>query len=149
MYINIPKKWPWHYIIRAILYTHKPLLLLSVIFSNFTIDAQFPGKIIETDCGDTITPILQVSINTLTDNTELLTWTKLLDDSFSKSHPLFGSGIRMGIDRFVKADFIRDFDDVGDAYKFELGSIAVNGSPVQLDLSVTKTFHIKHSRILT
>ena len=81
--------------------------------------------------------------------TEMLTGTELLDDSFPKSRPLFGSGIRMRIGGFVKADFIRDCDYIGDAYEFELGSIAVNGSPEQLDLSGTKTFHVNQSRILT
>ena len=137
------------YIIRAILYPHKPFLLLSVILLGFTVDAQFPEKVIETNCGDTIAPGLQGSINTLTDNTEVLTGTKLLDDSFPKSHPLYGSGLPMRIGEFVKADFIRDFDYIDDAYEFELGSIAVNGSPQQLDLSGTTTFHVKQSRILT
>jgi hypothetical protein len=81
--------------------------------------------------------------------TEVLIGTELPDDLFPKSRPLFGSGIRMKTGGFVKADFIRDFHYVGDAYEFELGSIAVNRSPEQLDLSGTTTFHVKQSRILT
>jgi hypothetical protein len=41
--------------------------------------------------------------------------------------------------------FIRDFDYEGDAYEFELGSIAVDGSP-DLDLRRTTTFHVKQSK---
>ena len=43
--------------------------------------------------------------------------------------------------------FIRDFDYAGDAYEFELGSIAVDGSP-DLDSGGTTTFHVKQSRML-
>jgi hypothetical protein len=41
--------------------------------------------------------------------------------------------------------FIRDFNYAGDAYEFELGSIAVDGSP-DLDLGRTSTFHVKQSK---
>ena len=102
----------------------------------------------ETDRADTIEPGMKESINMFTDNTQVLFRTKLLDDSFPKSPLLFGSGIRMRIGRFVKANFIRDFDYVGDAFEFELANSAINGSSGQLDISGTTTFHVKESRML-
>ncbi|TNJ45005.1 hypothetical protein KFZ70_11950 [Tamlana fucoidanivorans] len=47
---------------------------------------------------------------------------------------------------YVKADFIRDFDYIGDRYEFELGSIAVEGSP-ERELGGITTFHAKQTRI--
>jgi len=78
--------------------------------------------------------------------TEVLNGTGLLDDSFPNSLPLFGPGIRMKSGGFVKADFIRVFHYAGDAYEFELGSIAVDGSP-EHNLGGMTTFHAKQSRM--
>jgi len=95
---------------------------------------------------DTIPPGIQGSINPLRDNNLVLTGDELLDQSFPGSWPLFGTGIRMKIGGYVKADFIRDLDYVADPYEFELGSIAVEGSP-ERDLGGTSTFHAKESRV--
>ncbi|MEJ2333720.1 MAG: hypothetical protein P8Y08_13220 [Desulfobulbaceae bacterium] len=78
--------------------------------------------------------------------TEVLNGTGLLDDSFPNSLPLFGPGIRMKSGGFVKADFIRVFHYAGDAYEFELGSIAVDGSREHY-LGGMTTFHAKQSRM--
>ena len=92
MYIIFPK-WFRHYSVRAILCAHKPFFLLPIFLSSPIVYAQFPGKVIETDRTDTVAPGFQGSINTLTDNTEVLTGKIVLDDSFPKSRLLFGSGI--------------------------------------------------------
>ncbi|WP_141119668.1 DcaP family trimeric outer membrane transporter [Lutibacter agarilyticus] len=52
----------------------------------------------------------------------------------------------MKIGGFVKADYIQDFDYVGDRYEFELGSIAVDGTP-ERELGGISTFHAKQSRV--
>ena len=95
---------------------------------------------------DTIQPGVQGSVMPMSDNTFVLTGEELLDESFPNSWPLFGSNVRMRIGGYVKADFIRDFDYVGDRYEFELGSIAVEGSP-ERDLGGITTFHAKQTRI--
>lgn len=95
---------------------------------------------------DTIPPGVQGSVNPLSDNTAVLTGEDLLDDSFPNSWPIFGSDIRMSIGGYVKADFIRDFDYVGDRFEFELGSIAVDGSP-ERELGGVTTFHAKQTRL--
>ena len=91
MYIIRPK-WLCNYFIRAILCAHKPFFLLPIILSGLFSNAQFPGKVIETDRGDTTPPGVLGSINMLTDNTEVLTGKIVLDDSLPKSRLLFGSG---------------------------------------------------------
>ncbi|WP_223034358.1 DcaP family trimeric outer membrane transporter [Hanstruepera marina] len=95
---------------------------------------------------DTIASGIQGSINPLTDNTAVLTGIELLDESFPNSIPLFGSDVRMKIGGYVKADFIHDLDYVGDRYEFELGSIAVEGSP-ERELGGITTFHVKQTRL--
>ncbi|WP_276388358.1 DcaP family trimeric outer membrane transporter [Eudoraea chungangensis] len=95
---------------------------------------------------DTIPAGVRGSINPLTDNNPVHTGENLLDDSFPSSWPLFGSDIRMRIGGYVKADFIRDFDYLADRYEFELGSIAVEGSP-ERELGGISTFHAKQTRI--
>lgn len=113
-----------------------------VYFSNGQRLTTPPGK---SNQPDTIPTGVQGSINPLRDNTKVLTGDDLLDQSFPNSWPLFGSGIRMTIGGYVKADFIQDFNYVGDRYEFETGSIAVEGSPDR-DLGGATTFHAKESR---
>lgn len=95
---------------------------------------------------DTIQQGVQGSINPLSDHTQALTGTDLLDKSFPNSWPIFGTDIRMRIGGYVKADFIRDFDYIGDRWEFELGSIPVDGNPLR-DLGGITTFHVKQTRI--
>lgn len=114
-----------------------------LFFSPKIMGQDQPGEQVSSD---TIPSGIQGSINPLRDNRPVITGDDLLDESFPNSLPLFGSDIRMRIGGYVKADFIRDFDHVGDPYEFELGSIAVDGSPEQ-DLGGTTTFHVKESRV--
>ena len=95
---------------------------------------------------DTIQPGVQGSVMPMSDNTPVITGEELIDKSFPNSWPLFGSDVRMRIGGYIKADFIHDFDYVGDRYEFELGSIAVEGSPDR-ELGGITTFHAKQTRI--
>ena len=95
---------------------------------------------------DTIAPGIQGSVNPMTDNTDVITGDVLLDSSFPNSWPIFGTNVRMSVGGYVKADVIHDFDYVGDRWEFELGSIAVEGSPERALGGIT-TFHVKQTRV--
>ncbi|WP_276391773.1 DcaP family trimeric outer membrane transporter [Eudoraea chungangensis] len=95
---------------------------------------------------DTIQQGLQGSPNPMNSNRPIYTGEELLDQTFPNSIPIFGSGVRLRIGGYVKADMIHDFDYIGDPFEFELGSIAVEGSP-ERELGGTTTFHAKETRI--
>jgi len=95
---------------------------------------------------DSIATGVQGSTNPLQDYQVVLTGDDLLDESFPNSIPIFGSDVRLRISGYIKADFIRDFAFVGDPYEFELGSIAVDGTP-ERDLGGAINFHAKESRV--
>ena len=125
----------------------KVLFLVLVLgYFSFTASAQDEEKKSTYMNPDTIQQGMQGSVNPLADNHIAATGDDLLDESFPSSWPLFGSGVRMRVGGSVKADFIYDFDYVGDRYEFELGSIAVEGSP-ERDLGGIVTFHSKQSRV--
>ena len=121
------------------------LLLVLGLFS-LEVSAQDEEKKSTYMNPDTIQKGMQGSVNPLSDNHIASTGDDLLDESFPASWPLFGSGVRMRVGGSVKADFIYDFDYVGDRYEFELGSIAVEGSP-ERELGGILTFHAKQSRV--
>jgi hypothetical protein len=89
---------------------------------------------------------MQGSPNPLQDDKRFLTGQDLLDDSFPNSWPIFGSDVRMSIGGYVKADFVQDFDYVGDRFEFELATIPVEGTP-EAALDGQTTLHAKESRI--
>ncbi len=122
------------------------ILFMSLFFMVLIGRAQDQKELETTTQPDTIQPGIQGSVNPLQDNPNLYSGTQLLDDSFPGSLPLFGTNVRMRIGGFVKADFIHDFDYVGDKYEFELGSIAVEGSP-ERELGGLTTFHAKQTRV--
>jgi hypothetical protein len=124
----------------------KCLVSIGFLLMSFTVVAQITGEPIVTDRSDTIPPGVQGSINPLTDNAPVYSVDELLDSSFPGSWPMFGTDVRMRIGGFVKADFIHDFDYIGDKYEFELGSIAVEGSP-ERELGGITTFHSKQTRV--
>ncbi len=128
-------------------YLQKIKLLVSamLLLMSYASFAQITGEAIVTDRPDTIPAGVQGSVNPLTDNTKIITGAELLDDSFPGSWPLFGTDVRMKIGGYVKADFIHDFNYIGDKYEFELGSIAVEGSP-ERELGGITTFHSKQTR---
>lgn len=95
---------------------------------------------------DSIPPGVQGSANPLIDNPRMWTGQDLLDASFPNSIPIFGTNVRIRVGGYAKADFIRDFEYIGDPFEFEMGSIAVEGSP-ERDLGGTTTFHAKQSRV--
>ncbi|MFC3881731.1 DcaP family trimeric outer membrane transporter [Algoriphagus namhaensis] len=119
-------------------------LFLGVCISSHAQDAQ-TKSLNNTARPDTIQAGLQGSVNPMNANEQILTGKQLLDESFPNSIPIFGSDTRFKIGGYVKADFIHDFDYVGDRYEFELGSIAVDGSP-QRELGGITTFHGKETR---
>lgn len=124
-------------------------LLTSLTWGQTTNAQDTPailGTVVETNRPDTLQPGVQGSINPMSDNKPVLAGQELLDESFPNSMPIFGSNVRLRIGGFVKADFIRDFDYLDDRYEFELGSIAVEGSP-ERELGGITTFHAKESRV--
>ena len=122
------------------------VLLILLLPHQTAFSQNVADQATQTDQPDTLRAGLQGSINPLTDNIFAETGEELLDQSFPNSWPLFGSGIRMSIGGYVKADLIQDFDYIGDRFEFELGSIAVDGSP-ERELGGITTFHAKESRI--
>ena len=126
----------------------KTHFLAFIIFQLFgySIFAQNTVSMTDTVQTDTIPPGVQGAINPLLDNRHVSTGQDLLDRTFPNSWPIYGTNIRMRIGGYVKADFIRDFDYIGDRYELELGSIAVEGTP-ERDLGGITTFHAKQSRI--
>lgn len=119
------------------------LLLIGLCYPSFGQNNLETGN---TNRSDTIQAGLQGSVNPLNANPQIYTGEDLLDESFPNSWPLFGSGTRLRIGGYVKADFIHDFNYVADRFEFELGSIAVDGSP-ERELGGITTFHAKESRI--
>lgn len=59
----------------------------------------------------------------------MIDWTgqDLVDASFPKSWPLFGSKARMAIGGFVKLDYIQDFDGGYNRFQYELQNVPVEG----------------------
>ena len=127
-------------------YVLKIFFLPILVLTTFMVSAQNTKDADAVISTDTIAPGLQGSINPLTDNTPILSGDELIDDSFPSSLPIFGSNVRMRIGGYVKADFIHDFDYIGDRWEFELGSIAVEGSP-ERELGGITTFHVKQTRV--
>ena len=127
----------------------KKLLIVLSVFALMGIShlskAQSFSPPINTTRSDTLPAGVQGAVDPLNEKTHVLTGDDLLDKSFPASWPLFGTDIRMRIGGSVKADFIQDLDYVGDRYEFELGSIAVDGSP-ERELGGISTFHSKQSR---
>ncbi len=121
------------------------LLLLAMLIPSMALQAQQDTARVVLD-PDSIAPGVQGSVNPLTDNTKVMTGDELLDSNFPNSWPVFGSDVRMSVGGYVKADFIRDFDYIGDRYEMATGSIAVEGSP-ERELGGITTFHAKQSRV--
>ncbi|MDX8339035.1 DcaP family trimeric outer membrane transporter [Draconibacterium sp. IB214405] len=113
--------------------------LVGILFLGFCASAQSETH------PDSIPQGHQGSVNPLNENTVVLSGEELLDQSFPGSWALFGTGVRMTIGGYVKADYIQDFDYVGDRYEFELGSIAVDGTPERA-VGGGSSFHSKESR---
>ncbi len=95
---------------------------------------------------DTISRGMQGAINPLNEHTTIVAGEELIDATFPGSWPIPGTGVRLSVGGYIKADFIQDFDYVGDRYEFEVGSIAVDGSP-EREIGGASTFHSKESRI--
>ena len=59
----------------------------------------------------------------------LYTGEDLVEDSFRGSWPMFGSGLRMKIGGYVKADLVYDFNGTLDPTQFLMSTIPVEGQP--------------------
>ncbi len=129
----------------AVLYLVSLFVLLISSFQQ-AYSQSLASEAVVTNQPDTMNPGVQGSVMPLSDNVPVLSGDDLIDKSFPNSWPLFGSNVRMKIGGYVKADFIHDFDYVGDRYEFELGSIAVEGTP-ERELGGITTFHAKETRI--
>ena len=119
---------------------------LITLITLFVLGLNYSTAQTQTTKLDTVQDGLKGSVNPLNDQSIALLGQQLLDDSFSGSWPLFGTDVRMKIGGYVKGDVIQDFDYVGDRFEFELGSIAVEGTP-ERDLGGATTLHAKQSRV--
>jgi len=85
-------------------------------------------------------------INDFRDN--MIDWTgqDLIDASFPKSWPLFGSKARMAIGGYAKLDYIQDFDGGYDRFQYEIQNVQVEGDgrPPQAGYM---NMHARESRI--
>ena len=85
-------------------------------------------------------------INDFRDN--MIDWTgqDLIDASFPKSWPLFGTKARMAIGGYAKLDYIQDFDGGYDRFQYEIQNVPIEGDgrPVQ---SGYMNMHARESRL--
>lgn len=95
-------------------------LLLGIVPTVFS-QHWNPGDSLKTDSLD------KDRINDFRDN--MIDWTgqDLIDASFPKSWPLFGSKARMAIGGFVKLDYIQDFNGGYDRFQYEIQNVQVEG----------------------
>ncbi len=68
-----------------------------------------------------------IRIDDFRDNMIDYTGQDLVDATFPKSWPLFGSKARMAIGGYVKLDYIQDFDGAYDRFQFLIQNVPVAG----------------------
>lgn len=85
-------------------------------------------------------------INDFRDN--MIDWTgqDLVDASFPKSWPLFGTKARMAIGGYAKIDYIQDFDGGYDRFQYEIQNVQVEGDG-RTPQSGYMNLHARESRI--
>ncbi|TFV95822.1 hypothetical protein E4S40_06260 [Algoriphagus kandeliae] len=66
-------------------------------------------------------------INQFRNNMIDYTGQDLIDASFPKSWPLFGTNARMAIGGYIKLDYIQDFDGGYDRYQYEIKNVPIPG----------------------
>ena len=78
----------------------------------------------------------------------MIDWTgqDLIDASFPKSWPLFGSKARMAIGGFAKLDYIQDFNGGYDRFQYELQNVPVEGDGLTPQ-SGYMNMHARESRL--
>ena len=87
-----------------------------------------------------------VRIDQFRDNMIDYTGQDLIDASFPKSWPLFGTNIRMAIGGYFKLDYIQDFDGGYDRFQYEIQNVPIpgDGRPSQKGYM---NMHARESRI--
>ena len=85
-------------------------------------------------------------IDSFRGNTLNYTGQDLVDDSFPKSWPIFGTKTRMAIGGYARIDYIQDFDGGYDRFQYEIQNVPVEGDgrPAQ---SGYVNIHARESRI--
>ena len=78
----------------------------------------------------------------------MIDWTgqDLIDASFPKSWPLFGSKARMSIGGYAKLDYIQDFDGAYDRFQYEIQNVPIEGDG-RGPQSAYMNMHARESRI--
>lgn len=98
--------------------------------------------------GDTLNIVEEdtARIDQFRDNMIDYTGQDLIDASFPKSWPLFGSKTRMSIDGYFKLDYIQDFNGGYDRFQYEIKNVPIagDGRPPQKGYM---NMHARESRI--
>ena len=98
--------------------------------------------------GDTLNTVQKdtTRIDLFRGNTMDYTGQDLVDASFPKSWPIFGSKARMAIGGYARIDYIQDFDGGYDRFQYEIQNVPVEGDgrPAQ---SGYMNIHARESRI--
>ena len=98
--------------------------------------------------GDTLNIIEKdtTRIDQFRDNVIDYTGQDLIDASFPKSWPIFGTKIRMAIGGYFKLDYIQDFDGSYDRFQYEIQNVPIDGDgrPPQ---SGYMNMHARESRL--
>ena len=78
----------------------------------------------------------------------MIDWTgqDLIDASFPKSWPLFGTKARMAIGGYAKLDYIQDFDGGYDRFQYEIQNVQVEGDG-RTPQNAYMNMHARESRI--
>lgn len=104
--------------------SNKTLLFLTIIciFSSNIFAQQWHA-------GDTINTAQKDStrIDDFRDNMMDYTGQDLVDASFPKSIPIFGSKARIAFGGYVKVDYVQDFDGGYDRFQYEIQNVPVSG----------------------
>jgi hypothetical protein len=118
-------------------------LLITLVFglsSNLTAQNWDPTDTLKTE------PTTEDRISDFRDNMIDLTGQDLVDASFPKSWPIFGSKARMAIGGYAKLDYIQDFDGSYDRFQYEIQNVPIEGDdrPPQ---SAYMNMHVRESRL--
>ena len=115
--------------------------MLFMGFSQFVLAQQWhAGDTLNTQETDT------ARIDQFRDNMIDYTGQDLVDASFPKSWPLFGTKTRMAIGGYFKLDYIQDFNGAYDRFQYEIQNVPIpgDGRPPQ---SSYMNMHARESRL--
>lgn len=70
----------------------------------------------------------------LRDNLTILTGQDLIDDSFPRSFPIFGTGVRMSFYGYLKLDYLQDFNGIrNDRFQTQIQNVPVEGDGLPVE----------------